>query len=425
MHLPLKDNTNASTCTRAKSWIPLLLSCGLISLILAALLLASPGGYRYGQAGTLDFIEYWSAFRLFSENQNPYNATALLEIQQALGRHADKPLMMWNPPWTLAILAPILALPFNISAALWFACGLFCILLSAILVWRSGSTLIKPLPFAAAALVFYPVWDALVLGQISLLLLLGVSGFYYAQAKRNDVLAGIFLTILSIKPHLFFIFFVAIAIWIIKERRIRIFYGAALSFSLSVWAGLLINSNSLYWWLDSLTRRNNEYIAVGDWHTATAAGWVRYWLSGPGGAPNWPAAAAPLLGLLLLFGYLQGIRRDICWKQDLAPLLCLSVICAPFAWIFDFAVLLPLQILLIGSSLEPKQKSANRLVLPVLLLFQIFALLLQQLVFKSHQYFVWYPPALLLLWFVLTRFELYPRPSLPDAPFDRSGAENG
>ena len=51
-----------------------------------------------------DFIEYWAAARLTLDGQNPYDPHLLLPLQQAAGRNTDEAVMMWNPPWSLAVV---------------------------------------------------------------------------------------------------------------------------------------------------------------------------------------------------------------------------------------------------------------------------------------------------------------------------------
>ena len=74
--------------------------------------------------GTNDFIEYWSAYQLFLGDKNPYDPVLMLEIQRSLKDSVTTPLMMWNPPWLLFFMAPILSFSFGTAASLWFAMNL-------------------------------------------------------------------------------------------------------------------------------------------------------------------------------------------------------------------------------------------------------------------------------------------------------------
>ena len=54
-----------------------------------------------------DFIEYWAAAKLTLDGENPYDPALLLPLQLANGRATDEAVMMWNPPWSLAVVLPL------------------------------------------------------------------------------------------------------------------------------------------------------------------------------------------------------------------------------------------------------------------------------------------------------------------------------
>src|ERR1700722_7047354 len=74
-----------------------------------------------------DFVEYYAAAKLTLEGKNPYDAALLLPIEQAAGRDTDYAVMMWNPPWTLAVVMPLGFLPAREAQLLWFAFNLLVI----------------------------------------------------------------------------------------------------------------------------------------------------------------------------------------------------------------------------------------------------------------------------------------------------------
>jgi hypothetical protein len=53
-----------------------------------------------------DYVEYWAAGRLNLNGSNPYAADQLLPLERAAGRKTEV-LLMWNPPWTLALAMPL------------------------------------------------------------------------------------------------------------------------------------------------------------------------------------------------------------------------------------------------------------------------------------------------------------------------------
>jgi hypothetical protein len=64
------------------------------------------------------------------------------------------------------------------------------------------------------------------LNQITPLLLLGIVGFLNFYSRKLFFLAGMSLTLVAIKPHLAYLFWLALLLWIIDQRQWRIFYGA-------------------------------------------------------------------------------------------------------------------------------------------------------------------------------------------------------
>jgi hypothetical protein len=69
--------------------------------------------------GTNDFIEYWTAFRLFIANRDLYDPALMATLQHSQGFSAEPPLMMWLPPWALLVLAHYLFLILRKGALLW------------------------------------------------------------------------------------------------------------------------------------------------------------------------------------------------------------------------------------------------------------------------------------------------------------------
>ena len=97
---------------------------------------------HYGGLGTADFIQYWSAASLLIDGKDPYDPGLLLKVQQDLGRTQPQPLRMWNPPWLLIVLLPVLSFDFGLSTAVWLTINLGIILFSGTFIWRffGGST---------------------------------------------------------------------------------------------------------------------------------------------------------------------------------------------------------------------------------------------------------------------------------------------
>src|SRR5258705_7141702 len=132
-----------------------------------------------------DFVDFWAASRLLINGRNPFSPTEVLELQRSVGLVESKPLLMWNPPWTLSFVLPFGAMDFQLSQFFWLLLHVFFILLSAQKLWAIYSHAERKsyLPWIAA-LTFIPTWFVLILGQISPLILLGIVGFLYFEKKN-------------------------------------------------------------------------------------------------------------------------------------------------------------------------------------------------------------------------------------------------
>src|SRR5262245_2694716 len=86
--------------------------CVTVLVVLAFQLGRLGEGYAYGSPGTDDFIEYWTAGQLLRAGENPYDFKRLHELQLQLGSPHDFPIIMWNPPWLLVWIYPVLLLDF-------------------------------------------------------------------------------------------------------------------------------------------------------------------------------------------------------------------------------------------------------------------------------------------------------------------------
>ena len=71
-----------------------------------------------------DFVEYWAAAKLTLNGENPYDPAKLLPLQQSAGRDTDEAIMMWNPPWSLAVVLPLGLLQAREAQLLWLLVNL-------------------------------------------------------------------------------------------------------------------------------------------------------------------------------------------------------------------------------------------------------------------------------------------------------------
>jgi hypothetical protein len=319
-------------------------------LAVALALLAVSGTERYlggfGSLGSGDFVEYWSAARLAMHGGNPYDPAALLAVERAAGWPRDDPLLMWNPPWTLALVMPVALLPFEVATFAWLLVQLGLLLTSGFFLWRYFAPQSKRYWVGLlVAACFIPAWIALSLGQISPWLLAGVVGFLWAGRRGWDLAAGAALALLTIKLHVTYLFFLAALWWAWRERRWRVFIGWGSALAAASVLVMIVNSGIFA-----------DYSAAAadpplGWQTPTLGTWLRFLL---GWELTWLQFVPSLVGGLGLLAWLW--RRQGPWRWDVlaGPLLLASVVTAAFGWSFDQVVLLPAVVALIAAlSVKP------------------------------------------------------------------------
>jgi hypothetical protein len=184
-----------------------------------------------------DFVEYWSAGRLNLNGRNPYDPEQLLPLQQETGVIEEEAIIMWNPPMLITLTMLFGLVNFGFSRLVWFVLNVIIIFISVNWIWDlyGGKKEQRWLAWIIG-FTFVPVLDGLKIGQASALLLLGVVGFLFFVKKDKLWLAGITLSLLLVKPHILYLFIIAVILWSLYEREWRIILGslAALLFATAV-----------------------------------------------------------------------------------------------------------------------------------------------------------------------------------------------
>ena len=314
-----------------------------VVLALGALALTIGNGTEvgWGTVGSYDFVQYWGAARLVRQGNNPYDATAMLALQQEVGWPKAEPLRFWNPPWTLIVTLPLALLPFGPATLLWVSLQTLGTLTSGLLLWQyfapeNG----HPLLGVLLAVGFFPCISATNMGQISFWFLIGVVGFLWAERKGWDGAAGASLGVLMIKPHVTYLFWLGALWWAWRRDRRRVLIG---------WLGAL-GSASAVALLMAPDVFVNYIAAYSDpplvWHSATFGTWLRL---GLGWELEWLQFVPSLLGGLGLLAWLWLRRGPWHWEAMAGPLLLLSMIRAAYGWSFDQVVLLPAVVAVVAA----------------------------------------------------------------------------
>lgn len=156
--------------------------------------------------GENDFVGYWSATYLISNGQNPYDPELMKTIQNIkIETNPVSTIMAWNPPTLFVILLPLAGLPFLQAKSIWLVVNL-AIIISTSLILANLYGPAKNTKFILFnlffALIFPPIISGLYMGQVTFLVLFGLT-LSMALIKRGAWFqAGMVLILTTIKPHL-------------------------------------------------------------------------------------------------------------------------------------------------------------------------------------------------------------------------------
>jgi hypothetical protein len=313
-----------------------------------------------------DFVQYWSAGRQVLDGLDPYDPDQLITIQREMFAGHRKTVMMWNPPWTLPLTLPFAALPWRLAQFLWLGLQLAAVLISADLLWRiyGGAWRLRWVSWLIA-LTFAPTLFLLLLGQISGLLLLGLTGFLYFLRKDRPTPAGCCAALTAIKPHLLPLFGLTLILEATHRnstRRVLVTGGSVLF--VCALLPLLWNPHVWAQYFAAMRRPPSEVMETMQQFEHPTLGYeLRLLLPGEQNStddrgPFWaqfiPAAAA----LLVTIMYWLSRRRSWQWERAIPFLVLFSVLTAAYgAWAFDLVVLLaaiiPMTIWLLESGTKP------------------------------------------------------------------------
>jgi hypothetical protein len=284
-----------------------------------------------------DFVEYWAASRLLLTGKNPYGPQELFDLQKSVGWSESIPLLMWNPPWTLSFTLPFGLASFDIAQVLWFLVNTFIVVFCAKQLWFIYGG--PPTAYRRAWLVvltFVPAYLVLLLGQIGPLILLGLVGFLHCARKKYWKCAGAFTILVLIKPQLLYLVWIALIFWTIEKRQWQLMTGAAVAGVIAATIPLLFSPlvYADYVQLSAIKTLPTPY----DWQTPTVGGAARLFF---GGEKIWLQFIPSFIGITWVVFHWQKSKQKWDWPEQLPSLIVVSLATAPFAWSFDYIVLLP------------------------------------------------------------------------------------
>ena len=277
-----------------------------------------------------DFMSYWVAGRLFLSGANPYSGIAMLPIEHALG-WPYQPLVMLNPPWALPFVAWLGLVSFPVAH---YVCLVLSLLLEAasfLMLWRYfGGEKKKQWIALALFATLLPAGVAEHAGQVTPLILAGLTAFLFLLRHQRYVLAGACLLMLGPKPHLLYLAILAIVLWAAQGRKWSLFISAIVTYASATIAAIAYNRNVLDYFHGTIRAAMDTSCGVGG-ALRSIFGLQHAWLQFP----------TTVIGVAWFAFYWMRNRRTWTWEEHLPLLLVVSVSTSPYFWAHDFILAVP------------------------------------------------------------------------------------
>jgi hypothetical protein len=212
-------------------------------------------------------------------------------------------------------------------------------------------------------------------GQIAAFVLICIVGFlYFTSVVRNDWMAGISLAIISIKPQLILLFWIALLFWIIQQRRWKILISTIITILSLTLIAMVTNPNIIKQYLNML-----QTYQISDWASPTIGSYIRYF---------WFETQQFWLQFLPIV--LGGIWLTYYWYRHHET------------WTYDLVILVPAVALAAIWIATDWKRWTTAVIVSIFLCINILDLVLHMKL--DEFWFIWVAPAL-LIWFLLVRWQ--------------------
>jgi hypothetical protein len=340
-------------------------------------------------ASSRDFVVFWATGQQLVHHVSPYDGDSMMRIERAAGLPADDGvLFMRNPPWSLPITLPLGLIGVRVGTLLWSLALLACLLISVHRLRRMHGLPGNYLHWLGAS--FAPALLCVMMGQTTIFALFGYVLFLDLH-QRRPFLAGISLWLCALKPHLFILFGVVLLAWIVLTRSYRVLAGAAVAMAASCAIASCFYPSA---WVDYARMMRTAGIESAPIPCLSVA--LRLWLN-----PHaiWLTYLPVTLGCAWALVYFWLRRRQWEWMTDGSLLMLVSLLTAPYSWIYDDGLAIPA--LLRGAYL-----TRSRILLVILAFASILieAELLCGIKLTSS-FYLWTTPAWLAWYLCAIRFK--------------------
>jgi hypothetical protein len=341
-----------------------------------------------------DYVVFWATGQQLAHHANPYDTAALKQIEHAVGLNPGYGVMyMRNLPFALPLVWPLGFLSLRVGALLWTLLLVSCLALSTSILRRMYG---KPANyFHWLALSFAPAMICIFSGQTTLFSLLGLVLFLRLHGTR-PFLAGLSLWLCILKPHLFLPFGLVLLVWIILNKAYKIVAGLVVAVAVSCGLAYLIDPTA---WRNYSTMMRTagvatDYIPCFSVFLRLKLSPHTLWL------PYVPAAIACIWALV----YFWPRRNSWNWMKDGSLLMLVSMLTAPYIWIYD-------QCLAIPALLDGAYRARSRHLITIIALLSLPIVIgLMCAIRITSPLYLWTTPAW-LIWYLFARRSANQKPA--------------
>jgi hypothetical protein len=334
-----------------------------------------------------DFIQYWAAEKQLIHGANPYDIAGILRVEQAAGMESNSPKITMSPPVMFFFALPLGRLSAKAALILWLLILLGATGISTWMLWMIYGR--RETRLHLIAFVFPPTLSCLMAGQLGIFFLLGVVLFLYLH-KSRPWLAGAALLPCALKPHLFLPCIVVLLLWSARRREWRVPGGFLMALAAS--CALTLTADRNIW---SQYRQLMHSAHIMDVFLPTVGVALRFAIDR---RDQWIEFVPAALGCAWSAWFYWTRRGRWEWTDQGMLVLLVSVVCSPYSWFSDQALLFPA--VLAGMF------AAGKNVTDWVLLGVIAAGCLPGVIFAIQlpsPFYLWTAPAWLLWYLVATR----------------------
>ncbi|MGB8646399.1 MAG: glycosyltransferase 87 family protein [Anaerolineae bacterium] len=281
----------------------------------------------------VDVYPYWTGTRAFWQGENPYSAQVQAETQTLIygrpGRAEEDPFGFYYPAYVVILMSPLVLFPVAWAGIIWAAL-MGAIFLTLVLLWSwSLAPRLKPLPWALvlfSAIAYRPALFSITEAQYGFLVLGCGALAWYLIENKYELLAGVLLMFVTIKPSLALFLPAVLLLWALRWKRWHVIIGFAVTLVVLMGITLL----RLGWWIPDFLR--GAMIFSQD---HPGLGWSPREIASIPGAV-WLSGSLIITGI----GLMQLYRRpDLPWLA-LIGAMNLNLVLTPHLVEYDLAIML-------------------------------------------------------------------------------------